>query len=168
MLQRLRENVRESGYQEPLAAIEQDEVLRSMNHTIAYRVFLGWAITQGLVGSIMGMFFSDLLILGFTLVAFSCLATGVWLLLIMRKGLIIAAKEGTLESTKARRMSKIVALLQGVFFGVWTGAASALWMLPESGITVHVLNGVINGTMFGFMMWFVNGRIKRNQNEPKR
>ncbi len=165
MLNRVREIVRESGYQEPLVVIEQDEVLRSLNHTIAYRVFLGWTIAQGLVGSAMVLLFDEMLILGSSLVAFAAIAVFVWQIWITQKGLIYAAKDHVLLHPRARLMAKRVAVFQGLFFGIWMGIASALWIFTDDGPIVHVLFGIATGTMSGLMMWYVNGRMKRSRNE---
>ncbi len=133
MLERLREQVKKSGYQEPFVVIEQDEVLRAINHEIMSRVFLGWAIIQGLAGSLIGMLLDDQLLLGFTLMAFSAVAIAVWQIWITKRGLVLAAKEGTLLSQAARRMAIKVAIFQGVFFG--------------------------------YIMWFINGRLSRRKHE---
>ena len=159
--------IRESGYKDPIVAIEQDEVLRSMNHTIGYRVFLGWGITQGITGSVLVIFCPNQFIIGTVLFGFSILSLTTWLVWITSIGLIRAAKEGALSKPRARRMAKKIALWQGVFFALGMGITQALWLDPESSLIKHVTYGVLCGVGFGLTMWFVNGRLARKSHEAE-
>lgn len=158
-------SIKESGYKDPVVAIEHDEVLRSMNHTIGYRVFLGWGITQGIAGSALVIFCPEQFIIGTVLFGFSLLSLATWLVWITSIGLIRAAKEVTLSKPGARRMAKKIALWQGVFFALCMGIIHALWLEPESSLTKHVTFGVLCGVVDGLSMWFLNGRLARKIHE---
>ncbi|RPI68475.1 MAG: hypothetical protein EHM43_04760 [Ignavibacteriae bacterium] len=159
------EHIRESGYKDPVVAIEQDEVLRSMNHTIGYRVFLGWAITQGVAGSVLVLFFSDLFLVGTVLFGFSLLSLATWQMWITGLGLIRAAKEQTLSKPAARRIAKKIAIVQGVFFALLMGTGRAFLLEPDDSYISAVVFGALCGVFFGFSMWFLNGRLSRKNHE---
>lgn len=161
----MRNAIKEPAYMDPAIVIEQDEVLRSISHSIAHRVLLGWLLIQGLVGSGLVMFVDELYTVGLSLFGFAFLTGSVWQVWLSRKGLVSAAREATLSRPGARRMAWRVALFQGLFFGTVMGVISAFWLNPQDGAGLHILFGVLCGVFFGFAMWFQNGRLTRSNDE---
>ena len=149
------------GNLDPHHLIDSDEILRSADHDITYKVYHGWMITQGLIGSILVMFVEDLHDIGLALFASALIVHAIKMFWTSRAGLYQAAKEGAISSKPARRRVIMTSALQGVFFGLLMGLAGWLFLFPEDPVGMQVVFGVICAVFFGLSMWFMNGRVKK-------